>query len=73
MGEGHRTVKKTFDTELWIDGKLLPLNHMMQETLANLMVGFSKTLKGTGSTPETIQVKIKKLDRPEDVDAHTYP
>jgi len=73
LGEKHRIVKKVFETELWVDGKLLPLNHMMQETLANVMVGFSKTLKGMDSAPETIQVKIKKLPQQKDVDAHTYP
>ena len=73
MGEKHRIAKKVFETELWVDGKLLPLNHMMQETLANVMVGFSKTLKGMDSAPETIQVKIKKLPQQKDVDAHTYP
>lgn len=73
MGEKHRIVKKVFETELWVDGKMLPLNHMMQETLANVMVGFSKTLKGMDSDPETIQVKIKKLSQPKDVDAHIYP
>jgi len=73
LGEKHRIVKKVFETELWVDGKMLPLNHMMQETLANMMVGFSKTLKGMDSDPETIQVKIKKLSQPKDVDAHIYP
>jgi hypothetical protein len=71
--EGHRVVKKGFETELWVDGKQLPLNHMMQETLANILVGFSKTLKGTDASPEAIQVKVKKLGKPMDVDAHTYP
>jgi hypothetical protein len=73
MSEKHRIVKKAFETELWIDGKKLSLNHMMQETLANTMVGFSKTLKGIDSTPETIQVTIKRLPQPKDVDAHLYP
>ena len=73
MGEKHRKVKKVFETELWVDGKLLPLNHMMQETLANVIAGFSKTLKEMDSAPETIEVKIRRLPRPKDVDAHTYP
>ena len=51
----------------------LPLNHMMQETLANIIEGFSKTLKGTDVTPERIEVKIKRLHGPVNVDAHTYP
>jgi hypothetical protein len=71
--EGHRVVKKGFETELWVDGKQLPLNHMMQETLANVLVGFSKTLKGSDSAPKTVEVKVKKLPKTMDVDAHTYP
>lgn len=73
MGESHRTVKKNFETEIWVDGKKLPLNHMMQETLANIMMGYTKTLKGSDVTPETIEVKIKKLSKPKEVDAHKYP
>ncbi len=70
---GHRTVKKNFETELWVDGKQLPLNHMMQETLGNIMTGFTKTLKGGEENPERIEVKIRKLPKAEAVDAHTYP
>ena len=73
LGEGHRVVKKGFETELWVDGKQLALNHMMQETLANVLVGFSKTLKGSDAAPKTVEVKVKKLPKPMDVDAHTYP
>ena len=73
LGESHRVVRKSFETELWVDGKKLPLNHMMQETLANVLVGFSKTLKGADAIPEKVEVKIKKLPKPTDVDAHTYP
>ncbi len=73
MGESHRIVKKNFETEMWVDGKKLPLNHFVQETIANVMLGFSKTLKGLDVAPETIEVKIKKLHQPKDVDAHTYP
>ena len=73
MGEGHRIVSKTFETEMWIDGQKLPLNHFVQETIANVMLGFSKTLKGLDSTPEKIELKIKKLAKPVEVDAHTYP
>lgn len=73
LGESHRIVKKNFETELWIDGKQLPLNHMMQETIANVMTGFSKTLKGMDEAPEKIEVKIRKLPQPVNVDAHTYP
>jgi hypothetical protein len=71
--EGHRIVKKNFETELWVDGKQLPLNHMMQETIGNIMTGFSKTLKGIDEAPDMIEVKIKKLPKTVEVDAHTYP
>ena len=73
MSEAHRMIKKNFETELWIDGSKLPLNHFVQETIGNIMVGFSKTLKGIDASPEKIEVKIKKLHKPMDVDAHTYP
>lgn len=73
MGEGHRTLKKSFETEMWVDGKKLPLNHFVQETIANVMFNFSKTLKGSVSAPEKSEVKIRRLPKPADVDAHTYP
>ncbi len=73
MFEGHREVKRNYDTEIWVDGKQLALNNMMQETLANVLAGFSKTLKGTDVNPESIEVKVKKLSKPVNVDAHTYP
>lgn len=66
-------MKKNFETELWVDGKQLPLNHMMQETIGNIMTGFSKTLKGVDEAPDKIEVKIKKLPKTVEVDAHTYP
>jgi hypothetical protein len=73
LGEDHRTVKKNFETEMWVDGQKLPLNHFVQETIANIMLGFSKTLKGLDTVPEKMEVKIKKLAQPIEVDAHTYP
>jgi len=73
LGESHRIVRKNFETEMWVDRKKVPLNHMMQETIANVMMGFSKTLKGLDVAPETVEVKIKKLSQPKNVDAHTYP
>ena len=73
MGESHKTVKKNFETEMWVDGQKMPLNHFVQETIANVIVGFSKTLKGLDSAPEKIEVKIKKLVKPVEVDAHNYP
>jgi hypothetical protein len=71
--ESHRKVKKNFETEMWIDGKELPLNHMMQETIGNILSAFSKTLKGVDDVPDKIEVKITKLSEPINVDAHTYP
>ena len=73
MFEGHKRVKKNFETEMWVDGKQLPLNHFVQEALANVLLGFSKTLKGLDDAPQTIEVKIRKLPQPKEVDAHTYP
>jgi hypothetical protein len=73
LTEGHRVVKKNYETEMWIDGNKMPLNHFVQETLGNIMVGFSKTLKGIDASPEKIEVKIKRLQTPMEVDAHTYP
>ena len=73
MDSSHRIVRKSFDTELWVDGKKLPLNHMMQETLANVLVGFSKTLKGLETPPDTVEVKVKRLQQSMNIDAHTYP
>ncbi len=73
MGESHRIVEKNFETEIWVDGKKLPLNNMMQETLANVVLGFSRTLKGTDAAPKSVEVKVKKFAKPSKVDAHKYP
>ncbi len=66
-------MKKNFETEMSVNNRKLPLNHFVQETLANMMIGFLKTLKETGESPKRIELKIMKLPRPKDVDAHTYP
>lgn len=71
--EAHRIVKKNFETELWVDGKQLPLNHMMQETLGSVVAGYTSALKGLEGPSEHIEVKVRKLHQPVDVDAHTYP
>jgi hypothetical protein len=71
--EDHRRVKKNFETIMWVDGKQLSLNHMLQKTLGNVLKGFSKTLKGTDESPEKIEVKIKRLHKPVEVDAQSYP
>ncbi len=73
MSSKHRVLKKNFETEMWINNHKLPLNHFVQETLANMMVGFLKTLKETDESPRHIEIKIKKLQKQIDVDAHTYP
>ncbi len=72
LAEKHRIIKKNFETELRVDGNPLPLNHMMQETLGNILTGFAKTLKGADENMEKIEVKIKRLHQNVDVDAHTY-
>jgi hypothetical protein len=66
-------MKKSFETEMYVDGKKLPLNNFVQETIGNIMDGFSKALKGLDPAPELIEVKIKRLAKPTDVDAHVYP
>jgi len=73
MSSGHRVLKKNFETEIWVNKRKLPLNHFVQETLANVMVGFLKTLKDLEDLPKNIEMKIKRLPEQIDVDAHTYP
>lgn len=72
MSSGHRVLKKNFETEIRVNGHKLALNHFVQETLANLMVGFLKTLKDLEKLPKNIEITIKKLSEQIDVDAHTY-
>ena len=70
----HRTMKKTFETEMYIDGNMLPLNNFVQETIGNILMGFSKTLKGLDAMePDVIEVKIMRLKELASVDAHIYP
>jgi len=73
LEQKHRIMKKSFETEMYIDGNKLPLNNFVQETIGNIMAGFSKSLKGLDVAPELIEVKIKRLAKPADVDAHVYP
>ncbi len=73
MEEKHRIMKKSFDTKMLVDGKELPLNNFVQETIGNIMAGFSKSLKGIDAESELIEVKITRLHKPMDVDAHLYP
>ena len=69
----HRIMNKSFETQMTIDGQELPLNNFVQETIGNIMTGFSKSLKGLDSEPQIIEVKIKRLPASIDVDAHVYP
>ena len=73
LGEKHRIIKKFFDTKMFVDGKELPLNNFVQETIGNIMAGFSKSLKGIDAESELIEVRITRLRKPKDVDAHIYP
>ena len=73
LKSSHRVLKKNFDTEMWVNNHKLPLNHFVQESLANMLIGFLKTFKETDEFPKDIEIKIKKLSKPTDVDAHTYP
>jgi len=73
MVPGHREFKKNFETELQVNGENLPLNHFIQETLANMIIGFLKTLKEVDEPEKSVEIKIKKLDKSTTVDAHTYP
>ena len=73
MDSRHRDFEKKFDTEIQVDGEKLALNHFIQETLANIVVGFLKTLKEIDKPQNIIEIKIKKLDKTTTVDSHTYP
>ncbi|MCJ7633590.1 hypothetical protein MUP77_14530 [Candidatus Bathyarchaeota archaeon] len=73
MASDHRILKKNFETEILVNNSNLPLNHFIQETLANMMVGFLKTIKESGELPGSIEIRIKKLPKQIEVDAHTYP
>lgn len=73
LSSTHRVLKKNFETEIWVNNRKLPLNHFIQETLANIMIGFVKTLKELEESPKNIEIKIKRLPKPTEVDAHTYP
>jgi len=52
---------------------ILNMNLAIEITIANIILGFSNTLKGLDSVPENIEVKIKKLHKPVKIDVHTYP
>jgi hypothetical protein len=66
--------KKNFETEMRVNNVRLSLNHFVQETLANTMIGFLKTLKDVGEeAPGSIEKRIRRLPKQVEVDAHTYP
>ena len=73
MSHNHREFKKNYKTEIIVNGENLPLNHFIQETLANMIVGFLKTLKEVDEPEEVVEIKIKKINKNVVVDAHTYP
>jgi len=73
LAKKHRTMKKNFETELWVNDRKVPLNHFVQEVVANIMVGFVKTLKELEEPSQSIRVEIKRLAKPVGIDAHTYP
>ena len=73
MVSEHREFEKSFETEIKVNGKKLPLNHFIQETFANMIIGFLKTLKEVDEVEKLVEIQIKKLDRRATVDAHTYP
>jgi hypothetical protein len=56
LEESHRIMKKSYETEMYIDENNLPLNNFVQETIGNIMMGFSKTLKGLdAAAPDLIE------------------
>ena len=69
----HRKFKKNFTTEILVNNKTLKLNHFIQEALANMIIGFLKTLKDTDEPEKTIEIRITKSVKSSLVDAHTYP
>jgi hypothetical protein len=73
LSEHHREFEKEFQTEINVNGKKLSLNHFIQETVANLIVGLLKTLKEVDEPENLIEIKIKKMKETKTVDAHTYP
>lgn len=73
LNSKHREFEKNFETEIKVDGEIIALNHFIQETLANVLVGFLKTLKDADELEKIIEIRIKKLAKNRVVDSHTYP
>ncbi len=51
MSSGHRILKKNFETEIRVNEHKLALNHFVQEILANVIIGFLRTLKNPEEMP----------------------
>ena len=73
MSAHHREFKKNFQTEIKVNEKTLALNHFIQETVANLIVGLLKSLKEVDEPEESIEIKIQRMEKAKTVDAHSYP
>lgn len=73
MSGYHRKFDKNFQTEIKVNEKKLQLNHFIQETVANMILGLLKTLKEVDESEESIEIRIKKMKKTKTVDAHTYP
>jgi hypothetical protein len=73
LEDKHRIMKKIFEVEMKVDGQKLPLNNFVQETVGNIMAGFSKSLKWMEPEPQTIEVKIRGFAAPSDFDAPVFP
>jgi len=69
----HRKFEKNYKTEIKVNGKTLLLNHFIQETVANMILGLLKTLKEVDETEQIVEIKIQKMKDAQSVDAHTYP
>ena len=63
-------MKKNFKAEILINNDKLTLNHFIQEVVASMLIGLTRTLKEVDEVPRSIEIKIRKLDKPVDVNAH---
>jgi hypothetical protein len=74
LEESHRIMKKSFEAEMYVDGNKLHPEQFCAGTIGNIMMGFSKTLKGRDAeAPDLIEIKIRRLKEPAAVDSHIYP
>ena len=72
LSKHHGKFEKSFQTDILVNGKRLSLNHFIQETVANLVVGLLKSLKEVDKTENLIEIRIEKMDKTKSVDAHKY-